>query len=342
MGLAAGDTGGKGVYDALQMELFARARIRLRDRKRTWISQQSAPATSGRHANFGGTQTQKDRRMLAALIIVFREVLEAGLIVGVMLAASEGIAGRGRVIGLGIAGGVLGSCVIALFAERISNLFDGSGQELLNAAILAVAVVMLVWTVVWMASHGKEMVKEMKAVGRDVKDGRKPLAALGIVVGMAVLREGVEVVLFMYGIAVTGESPVNVAIGFALGVLAGAAVSYVLYRGLVAIPVKMLFRTTTILITLLAAGLAAQSIGILQDSGFIQSLSDPLWDTTWLLADDGAVGRVLRTLVGYRAQPTGMQVIAYLGTIVVIVALSAMVNGQIAKSKRASTTARAA
>ncbi len=280
--------------------------------------------------------------MLAAMIIVFREVLEAGLIVGVMLAASEGVIGRGKVISLGIAGGVLGSALIALFAEQISNLFDGSGQELLNAAILAVAVVMLVWTVVWMASHGKEMVMEMKSVGKEVREGRKPLAALGIVVGMAVLREGVEIVLFMYGITVSGESPMNVAIGFALGILAGAAVSFVLYRGLVAIPVKHLFKTTTILITLLAAGLAAQSVGILQDAGFIQQLSDPLWDTSFILADDGPIGRVLRTLVGYRAQPTGMEVLAYVATVVVIVGLSRMVNGQLQRQKQAAKAAKTA
>ncbi|WP_127091917.1 FTR1 family iron permease [Aquabacter cavernae] len=274
--------------------------------------------------------------MLAAFIIVFREVLEAGLIVGVMLAATEGVAGRGRVIALGIGGGVLGSALIALFAEKIATLFDGSGQDVLNAAILGVAVIMLVWTVVWMASHGKEMVMEMKAVGREVREGSKPLAAVGIVVGMAVLREGVEVVLFMYGIAIGGESPLNVALGFALGVLAGAAVSFALYRGLVAIPVKALFKTTTILITLLAAGLAAQAVGILQDTGFIQSLSDPLWDTSWLLSDDGPVGRVLRTMVGYRAQPTGMQVLAYIGTVLVIVVLSRIVNGQLQKAKKAT------
>jgi len=275
--------------------------------------------------------------MLAALIIVFREVLEAGLIVGVLLAASEGIKGRGLVITLGIVGGIVGSAVIAVFAEQISNLFEGSGQEMLNAAILAVAVVMLVWTVVWMASHGKEMVAEMKAVGKDVKDGRKPLAALGIVVGMAVLREGVEIVLFMYGIVVSGgESPVNVAVGFALGILAGAAVSFVLYRGLVAIPIRHLFKTTTILITLLAAGLAAQAVGILQDAGFIQDLAEPVWNSAWLLADDSAVGRVLRTLVGYRAEPTGLQVIAYLATIAVIYGLSTLVNSRLKRAKRAS------
>ncbi|MFG1358518.1 FTR1 family iron permease [Xanthobacter pseudotagetidis] len=272
--------------------------------------------------------------MLAALLIVFREVLEAGLVVGVVLAATEGIRGRGLFITGGLVAGVLGSGLLALFADQISGLFEGSGQDVLNAAILSVAVVMLVWTVVWMASHGREMVAEMKAVGRDVKEGRKPLTALAVVVGMAVLREGVEIVLFMYGIVATGaETAQDVALGAGLGLLGGALVSFVLYRGLVAIPLKHLFKVTAVLITLLAAGLSAQVVGILQDAGFIQSLADPVWNSGWLLADDSAVGRVLRTLVGYRAEPTGMQLIAYALTVAVIVALSALVNGRIARAK---------
>ena len=267
--------------------------------------------------------------MIAALLIVFREVLEAGIVTGVVLAASEGIRHRGLWISLGILGGLSGSALLALFADQIASTFDGSGQDILNAVILSVAVIMLVWTVVWMASHGRQMVVEMKNVGRDVKEGRRPLAALAIVVGMAVLREGVEVVLFLYGIATTGDETVGaVALGGLLGLACGAVFSLVLYRGLVAIPLKYLFKVTAVIITLLAAGLAAQVVGILQDSGFIQSLADPLWNTSWLLANDSALGRVLRTLVGYRAEPTGMQLIAYLGTVATIVLLSAMVNGR--------------
>ncbi|OYX82935.1 MAG: iron permease, partial [Azorhizobium sp. 35-67-5] len=165
----------------------------------------------------------------------------------------------------------------------------------------------------------------------------------GVVAGMAVLREGVEVVLFMYGISVSGgEPPINVAMGFALGVGAGAAVSFLLYRGLVAIPMKHLFKTTAVLITLLAAGLAAQAVGILQDAGFIQSLADPLWNSTWLLADDSAVGRVLRTLVGYRAQPTGMQLIAYFATIAIILVLSQVVNARMKRARQTPMNARTA
>ncbi|MFG1301725.1 FTR1 family protein [Xanthobacter sp. V3C-3] len=268
--------------------------------------------------------------MIAALLIVFREVLEAGIVTGVVLAASEGIPQRGRWIALGIFGGLAGSALLALFADQIANTFEGSGQDLLNAAILSVAVVMLVWTVVWMASHGRQMVAEVKEVGRAVKEGRRPLAALAIVVGMAVLREGVEVVLFCFGMVSTGtETWSSVALGGLIGLAGGGAVSLVLYRGLVAIPLKHLFKVTALLITLVAAGLAAQSVGILQDAGFIQALADPVWNSGWLLADDSALGRVLRTLIGYRAEPTGMQVIAYLATVAVIVVFSAIVNGRI-------------
>ena len=137
------------------------------------------------------------------------------------------------------------------------------------------------------------------------------------------------------------ETVPNVLIGGLLGLAAGAVVAFVLYRGLVAVPLKYLFKVTAAVITLLAAGLSAQVVGILQDAGFIQSLADPVWNTSWLLADDGAVGRVLRTLVGYRAEPTGMQVIAYLVTVAVIVALSSIVNTRIARAKQLGRPARA-
>lgn len=282
--------------------------------------------------------------MLAALLIVFREVFEAGIIVGVALAATEGVRGRGLWISGGVLAGVAASGLVALFADVIASQFDGSGQEVFNAAVLGVAVAMLVWTGVWMASHGREMAAQMKAVGRDVKEGRKPLAALAVVVAMATLREGVEIVLFLYGLAATGaDSAAAVALGGALGLAGGALVSFALYRGLVAIPMKRLFQVITAMIALLAAGLAAQAVGILQDAGFIQSLADPVWNTSFLLADDSALGRVLRTLIGYRAQPTGMQVVGYVATLAAIAALTFAVNRSAsARRAQAAATSRAA
>src|SRR5690242_10403527 len=106
--------------------------------------------------------------MLASLVIVFREVIEAGLIVGIVLAATAGVPRRGRWVCYGILGGVAGACLVAAFAGEIANFFEGSGQELFNASILLLAVVMLAWHNVWMASHGRAIAVEMRTVGADV------------------------------------------------------------------------------------------------------------------------------------------------------------------------------
>ena len=78
--------------------------------------------------------------MLGALIIVFREVIEAGLIVGIVLAATAGVPRRGRVRHAGRARGCSGACLVAAFAGELAGLFQGSGQELFNASILLLAV----------------------------------------------------------------------------------------------------------------------------------------------------------------------------------------------------------
>ncbi|GGC64668.1 FTR1 family iron permease [Chelatococcus reniformis] len=277
--------------------------------------------------------------MFGALIIVFREVLEAGLVVGVVLAATRGLAGSRLYVALGIFGGVVGAAVIAGFADILSSLFDGTGQELLNAVILLVAVVMLTWTVSWMSAHARELTSQLKAVGLDVKKGRKPLTALAIVVGAAVLREGFEVVLFLYGILVGGgASAASVALGGMLGVVAGAAVAYALYRGLAAIPVKRLFQVTTVMIALLAAGLAAQAVGILQSAGYLNVLAYPLWNTSAVLPQDSIVGRVLATLIGYTDQPSGLQLIAYLATLAAVFTLSRRAAASTAPRPASSTS----
>jgi len=260
--------------------------------------------------------------VLASLLIVFREVIEAGLIVGIVLAATKGVMGRALWIGYGVAGGILGACFVAAFAGEIESLFQGSGQEIFNASILLFAVAMLTWHNVWMAGHGRQMAREMRAVGVQVASGERTLAALAIVVGVAVLREGSEVVLFLYGIASQpGTTTVSLLTGGVLGLLGGAAMSALMYYGLLAIPAHRLFRVTSGLITLLAAGMAAQAVLFLQQAGYLEVLTRTVWDTSWLLPQDSIVGRLLHTLVGYSDTPNGAQIVAYCATIVAITLL---------------------
>jgi high-affinity iron transporter len=258
--------------------------------------------------------------MLGALIIVFREAIEAGLIIGIVAAVTRGVAGSRTMIAAGVGAGALGALVVAAFAEQLSRAFAGSGQELFNAAVLLLAVGMLAWHNIWMARHGRELAQQLSDVGRAVARGERTLVALATVVGLAVLREGSEVALFLYGVLASGEAAWNVLIGGLAGLALGAATSLATFFGLVAIPPRKLFAVTTALITLLAAGLAAQAVAFLQQAGVITALTDTIWDTSWLLSDKSIPGRVLHTLIGYADQPSGMQVVVYGLTIVAIVA----------------------
>ena len=253
--------------------------------------------------------------MLGALIIVFREVLEAGLIVGIVLAATQGVAGRGRWIGIGIGAGVLGAAVVAAFAGAISEAFQGSGQELFNAGVLGIAVTMLMWHNAWMARHGREIAAELRQVGAAVSEGAKPLTALAVVIGLAVLREGSEVVLFLYGIMASGTSGMSLLTGGILGIAAGAAFTGLTYFGLLAIPNRYIFAVTSWLIALLAAGMAAQSVQFLNNGGILVVLDRTVWDTSWLLSEGSLFGHLLHTLIGYTERPTELQIVAYIGTL---------------------------
>lgn len=256
--------------------------------------------------------------MIAALIIVFREVFEAGLIIGIVLAVTRTVRHRNQWIGGGVLVGVLAACLVAVFAGALSNLFAGMGQELFNALILAIAVVMLTWHNVWMARHGSEMAGEMRAAGQAVVEGSKSLLALAVVVGVAVLREGSEVVLFLYGVvAAKSDTGWDVMLGGLAGLGLGALVTLLTYFGLVRIPTRALFTTTTILIALLAAGMAAQAAAFLEKANWLTALDNVVWDSGWLLSDASIPGKALHTLIGYTDQPTAMQLIVYVAILAV-------------------------
>jgi high-affinity iron transporter len=274
--------------------------------------------------------------VLAALIIVFREVFEAGLIVGIVLAVTSSVPNRNRWIGGGVLAGVLAACLVAAFAGALSQLFAGMGQELFNAVILGIAVMMLTWHNVWMAHHGREMAGELRAVGQAVVDGTKSLLALAVVVGVAVLREGSEVALFLYGVAASdGGSALSFTLGGFIGLALGVAVCLLTYFGLMRIPPRALFATTTALITLLAAGMAAQAVAFLERANWLNSLDTVVWDSAWLLPETSIAGRTMHTLIGYTDQPTEMQLLVYAAVLLITFMLMRLTGPQPANRAQA-------
>jgi high-affinity iron transporter len=256
--------------------------------------------------------------MLATTILVFREVLEAALIISIVCAATRGLIGRGYWVSLGVALGIGGAVALAFGAERVSNSLEGVGQEIMNAAVLLAAVMMLAWHAIWMARHGRAMAEEMKSVSAAVVDGTRPLRALMLVVALAVLREGSEVALFLFGIGTGGSGPVAMLAGGAIGVLAGATVGVVLYFGLLRIPIRHFFTATNWMVLLLAAGLASQAAHFLIQADWLPAFGTRLWDSSWLLSNNSLVGQTLRTLIGYDARPAGMQLLFYFTTAILI------------------------
>ena len=277
--------------------------------------------------------------MLATLIIVFREMIEAGLVVGIVLAATKGVPRRGLWVTYGIVAGAAGACLVAAFASTISSALEGTGQELFNVAILTIAVLMLTWHNVWMARHGRDMAVHMKAVGQEVVHGNRSLIALAIVVGIAVLREGAEIVLFLYGIAISGkDSASTMALGGAIGVALGGTGAALMYSGLLRIHTKHLFKVTSWLIALLAAGMASQAAAFLQQAQIITVMSNVIWNSSAFIADGSIAGKALHTLIGYTARPTALQLVVYTTTLAIIFTLMKLFGHMPVHSKDKLTT----
>jgi FTR1 family protein len=276
--------------------------------------------------------------MFATALIVFREALEAALIIGIVMAASRTVPHRSAIALTGAGAGIAGALLIAALAGTISEAASGVGQEILNASILGAAVLMLGWHNVWMSQHGREMAAQMKAVGAGIAGGTLPVWMLGSVIALAVLREGAEVVLFLFGIVAGGGEFGGMLVGGFTGLGAGVLVGAFLYFGMLKIPLRHFFTVTGIMILLLAAGLAAQCAGFLVQAGLIPAFGEQLWDTSWLIDEGSLQGQFLRALIGYVARPAGIQLAAYLFTLTAIGILMLTVG----RSRRISAPAAAA
>jgi high-affinity iron transporter len=257
--------------------------------------------------------------MFAAALIVFRESLEAALFVGIVAAATRGLMGRGRWLGAGVGIGVLGAMILAALAPHVSEWFDGLGQDMVNIAVLSVALSMLLWHCIWVAAHSKEMAMEARRLGESVHGGERKPWALLTAVALAVLREGAETVLFVAG-AITGGSTTSpeVAMAVVVGVGLGAGAGAIIYAGLARVPTRHIFTTTNVLIAVLAGSIASQLVKSLAQAGLLERWTSPVWDTSHMLAPDSALGTFLHALVGYDATPSAAQLMSYVAVLALI------------------------
>lgn len=250
--------------------------------------------------------------MTSALIIVFREMLEMALVLGVLFAATKGLQTSRRWISAGMGAGVVGALLFAGFMEEIESSVNGNGEFLFNAVVLCIASLLIAWTVVWMSKHGREMAEKMKRVGQQVADGDAPRMALAVVAAAAVLREGGEAVFFLFGAAKTVQQDgASVLTGAGMGIVLGVITAYLIYRGLVRIPLRHLFAVIGWLLIVVAAGMASQAVENLVMIDVLPPIVDPLWNSSAWLPQSGVMGEILHVMIGYSDQPSGMQVVVF-------------------------------
>jgi len=250
--------------------------------------------------------------MLSTLIIVFREVLEAMLVVGIATAAGREVNVGLRWIYGGVTAGLVIALIVAICGEIVAASMQGMGQEFFNATILLSAALLMSWTAIWMGKNGREISVRIRQVCQTNADSSSACWILAVVVALAVAREGAEVVLFLHGVAASGGGgAIAMLSGGGIGLVLGVLVAVVLYRSLIRLPIRHVFSVVTFLIVLLAAGMASQGVAYLVMVDELPALGQNLWNASGLISERSALGQVLHALMGYDDRPSGMQVLAF-------------------------------
>ncbi|MCH9753375.1 MAG: FTR1 family protein [Alphaproteobacteria bacterium] len=258
--------------------------------------------------------------MLKLFIIFFREILEVSLLLGIISAATEGVKNRFLYINSGIVAGIFGSIIIAACANYIFESFDGYGQEISNATILLISASMIIWTVVWMQNAHRDTKSKLSNC---IDSDNISLFSISIITAMAILREGSEIVMFSYGIiTASNDSAYSLFIGGILGSITAIITGIFLYRGIISISGKYLFKVTSIMLSLIAAGMASQAANLLASSEIIPIYQNPLWNSSWLISQNSFLGSVLNTFTGYIDNPTALEISFYGATLGIIYLLS--------------------
>lgn len=264
--------------------------------------------------------------IIPVFIVIFREILEIAIILGVVMVAAKELEHRNKWILIGLGSGVLGSLVVAFFAQAISNAAEGLGQELFNAMILLSASTVIGATALWMSKHARELTAHLKHVSNQVIEGNLPLYTIAVVIALAVLREGAEIVLFTYGMIASGKEFTSIISGGVLGLLAGAVLGGAMYFGLLKISPKHVFGVTTWLLMFLCAGMSASAAKYLASAGWFESMAYTVWDSSFLLRNDSLIGQIIHALFGYTAKPYAIQLVFYIGTLVILFSAKQFIN----------------
>ncbi len=265
--------------------------------------------------------------MLGQYLITFREVLEAALITSIVLAylVRTGRSPLSRYVWYGVLSATVGSVFLGASIWLAYGTLPKSVQVLFEGTAALIAVVVLSSMIYWMATRGKELRTEVE---RRVEAIATRGATLGLVsfAFVAVFREGLETVLFLTPFMVTDT--VGTIAGLSLGVLTSLALAYGIFIVGMKINIRRFFYFTSILLVLLAGGLAGYGVHELIEYtgsapwGWVgQSAYNLNIPSDSLFHHKGAIGSVFAVMFGYTVKAEWARVIVHLSYLAVVLPL---------------------
>ncbi len=257
--------------------------------------------------------------MIPALLLAFREGLEAALILGIALGVLQRIGqrGRSRAIWLGTVVGAVLSLAVGLGLYALGLSFEGQAEEIFEGLAMLLAAGVLTWMIFWMGRQGRSIQSSLERDIRRATSGNGWWALFALAFS-AVLREGIELALFLTAAAFTASEG-ETLIGGLIGLVAAAGAGWLLFAGTRRLAVRTFFRVTGILLIFFAAGLVAHGIHELNEAGWIPAIIEHVWDTNSALDDNSGGGQILKALFGYNGNPSLTEVIGYGGYWLVVV-----------------------
>lgn len=251
--------------------------------------------------------------MLSSFLLSLREGLEAALIIGIVLGALQKMnrSHLGPIVWSGAISASLLSLLAAFAMLRVGATLEGVTEQIFEGITMLLAASVLTWMIFWMQRQARSLRNELEANVRRAAfhSGRKALFSLAF---LAVLREGIELALFLTAAAITAGGQ-STLVGAVLGLGGSALLGWLLFASTVRLNLNRFFMLTSTLLILFAGGLVAHGVHEFNEVGWIPAVIEHVWDFNPVLAETSTLGLFLKAIFGYNGNPSLTEVLAYVG-----------------------------
>lgn len=245
--------------------------------------------------------------LLNSVILVLREVLEAAILVSVLLALSLNMRSTVRWFWWSLLVGAIGSVAFAAGLDFITDALDGTGQEVLNASLQGLVYVITIG-IIWVSANYRGLPQQERAL----------TTAMAAAVVCAMIREGSEIYIYIYGFTASDDHRTAVFAGSAIGTGIGLSLGVLVFSGLRAMQRDLAKTCCLLMVGLIGAGMVSQSVLLLEQADWL-STGEVLWDSSGVISEQSISGQLLYAVLGYESTPGAIQVLMYFSSILLAI-----------------------